>query len=287
MKYIVATFTITCPDELLQTARDLIADAAAEVGFESFEDTPQGLLGYVQDHLFDADELRKGLDNLGLPGVSVSFTTAPMEDKNWNELWEQEGFAPILIAHKVLIFDARKPQPQLDEAENAVAIGIEATQAFGTGTHETTRLVIEAMLDLPQPPQRLLDCGCGTGILGIAAAKLGAAEVVGYDIDEWSVDNARHNATLNQVNNMEVLLGDSGVLSHVSGFFDVVVANINRNILLNDMHAFHDVMAAGATLILSGFYTDDVPLLVEKAAEYGLKITAQTEENRWACITLR
>ena len=133
----------------------------------------------------------------------------------------------------------------------------------------------------------MLDCGTGTGILGLTASKLGAKEVVGYDIDEWSVENAKHNALLNGVDNMEVLFGNSSVLNHISGVFDVVMANINRNILLDDMRLFRSVMNTDATLILSGFYEEDVPVLLEKANELGLHETARHTDNNWTCLVLK
>ena len=143
-----------------------------------------------------------------------------------------------------------------------------------------------ALLEQDLTGKRVLDCGTGTGILAIAALKLGAREAVGYDIDEWSVDNARHNAVINGVDDrLTALLGDASILiDKVKGTFDIVMANINRNILLADMAAFVTKMAPGATLLLSGFYTEDVPLLVAKAEELGLTLTAQREDQNWASL---
>ena len=134
----------------------------------------------------------------------------------------------------------------------------------------------------------VLDCGTGTGILSICALKLGAQKAVGYDIDEWSVDNARHNAVINQVDDrFTALLGDATILNKVEGTFDLVMANINRNILLNDMPQFVSKMNVGATLILSGFYTDDTPILTEKAQSLGLTLQQQKEDQQWACLVLK
>ncbi|MDY3671421.1 MAG: 50S ribosomal protein L11 methyltransferase, partial [Prevotella sp.] len=126
----------------------------------------------------------------------------------------------------------------------------------------------------------------GTGILGIAASKLGAKEIIGYDIDEWSTHNATHNASINNVTNMQVMLGDASILKEVKEKFDVVLANINRNILLSDMPVFASLMTIGSTLIISGFYSSDVPLLEEKAAELGMEITGMRTDNEWTCLTL-
>ena len=260
-------------------ACDLLAAIAGEAGFETFEETDNGLKGYVQQQLFDREQLDLMLQSFPFPDVNVSYTVAEAEDRDWNEQWEQEGFEPIVVNNRLVIHDGR----HLPEQTYPLSIEIDAHLAFGTGTHETTRMVCATLLGLS--PHRVLDCGCGTGILGIAAMKLGANECVAYDIDEWSVDNTRHNAVINQVE-LTPLLGDATILNKVEGTFDLVMANINRNILLQDMPRFREKMAPGAFLILSGFYTDDVPLLTEKAASLGLKPVSQKEENGWACILL-
>ena len=223
------------------------------------------------------------LDNFPLEGVNITYTLSDTEDKNWNEVWENTGFAPINIDDRVLVYDARTGKKPA--GDSLINIGIEAKQAFGTGTHETTRMMIGAMLQLSLKGKRVLDCGCGTGILGIAALKLGAEAVVGFDIDEWSVENTQHNAAINEVDNIEVFHGDAHVLSHVSGVFDVVLANINRNILLNDMPTYLEIMNAGSVLIISGFYEEDVKLLDEKANSLGLVKTSQKTDNHWCCLT--
>ena len=143
-------------------------------------------------------------------------------------------------------------------------------------------MIVSSILSMPMSGRRVLDCGCGTGILGIAALKCGASEVVAYDIDEFSTENARHNAVLNGVGDkVDILLGSAGVLSHVEGIFDVVLANINRNVLLADMESFRSVMAQGAALVLSGFYEEDAPMLLQKAETLGL------HDNNWCCLCLK
>ena len=283
MKYKIADFKIACTPELTQIAKDLLPDLMGEVGFESFEDTPDGLKGYIPADLMETNSLKQVLDTFPLEGVNITYTLSDTEDKNWNEAWENTGFAPINIDDKVVIYDARTGKKPA--GDSLINIGIEAKQAFGTGTHETTRMMIGAMLQLSLKGKRVLDCGCGTGILGIAALKLGAEAVVGFDIDEWSVENTQHNAAINEVDNIEVFHGDAHVLSHVSGVFDVVLANINRNILLNDMPAYLEIMNAGSVLIISGFYEEDVKLLDEKANSLGLVKTSQKSDNHWCCLT--
>jgi len=285
MKYFEVKFTI---NPVSEDACDLLAALAGEAGFETFEETPDGLNGYVQQSLFNETALQAALQDFPFQDVTISYEVRPAEDRDWNEQWEQEGFEPIVVSNRLVIHDGRH-LPEAPLPSDSLAVEIDARQAFGTGTHETTRMVCSTLLHLaPLNGLKVLDCGTGTGILSICALKLGAASATGYDIDEWSVDNARHNAVINQVDDrFTSLLGDASILNKVEGSYDIVMANINRNILLNDMPAFRSKMADGSTLILSGFYTADIPLLAKRAAETGLRITGKKEDNEWACITLQ
>lgn len=291
MKYLITRFKINPNSEI---ARDLLGSVAADAGFETFEETEEGINGYVQEDLFHRAILDNCLKEFPLPDVSINYTVEQAENKDWNETWEQEGFEPIVIDDRCIIFDAKQAEngeteTSLNDSNSSahnykLSVAIDARMAFGTGTHDTTQMIVRRLLDTNLEGKRVLDCGCGTGILGIVASKLGAKSVVAYDIDEWSVDNAKHNAQLNGVSNIEVLLGDSNVLSHVCGVFDVVLANINRNILLQDMHAFKEIMGSSAILILSGFYEDDIPLLVEKASTLNLEYRERFCSGDWRCL---
>lgn len=285
MKYLVAEFKIECQDGMIQIARDLLTDALGEAGFETFEDTEDGIKGYVQESLFDENAMNDVISNFMLPDVTINANIQEAEYKNWNEEWEEAGFERININDRITIYDARHDDG--NGIASGISIGIETKQAFGTGTHETTRMIVSTLLNIDLKGKRVLDCGCGTGILGIAASKLGASEVVGYDIDEWSSENAIHNAELNGVGNMKVKLGDASVLKSVEGKFDVVLANINRNILLADMPAFVSVMADDSLLILSGFYASDVDLLIEKASSLGLSKIDSKSDSEWTCLVLK
>ena len=279
MKYFEVDFTIS-PYSV--DASDVLAAMAGEAGFETFEETVTGLKGYVQQSLFDVSVLKTALEDFPFEDTTISYDIREAEDRDWNEQWEQEGFEPIVISENLIIHDGR----HLPDSTPDIAIEIDAKLAFGTGTHETTRMICSTLLEL-QPKGRVLDCGTGTGILSICALKLGAQEAIGYDIDEWSVDNARHNAVINQIDNrFTSLLGDASILNKVEGTFDLVMANINRNILLNDMPQFVSKMNADATLILSGFYTDDCQTLIEKAQTLGLTLQQQKEDQKWACLVL-
>jgi ribosomal protein L11 methyltransferase len=298
MKYFEVAFTLS---PYSTDACDVLAALAGELGFETFMETEDGLTGYVQQALFNEQTLKETIEDFPFDGISINYNVREAEDKDWNEQWEQEGFEPIEVRRKmedgrgIIIHDGRHLPVNITDQD--ITIEIDAKLAFGTGTHETTRMICSTLLDLfgnlspltsPLSPLKVLDCGTGTGILAICALKLGASEAVGYDIDEWSADNARHNAVINRVDDrFTSLLGDVNILKEVEGSFDLVMANINRNILLADMPMMHEKMAPGAQLILSGFYTADIPMLTEKAQSLGMKLVAQEEDNDWACVVFR
>lgn len=287
MKYFKTKFLIASEDEnLIVPARELLSAYAGECGYESFMDDEEGLEGYIQQDFYDESLLKSCLSEFPIEGVAIDFTTEPIEDQDWNETWEtEEGFEPIIVDDKLVIYDALHTDPLTLGRDYEYEIGIRARNAFGTGTHETTRMMLRNILNLDVKGKRVLDCGCGTGILGIAALKCGASEAVAYDIDEWSVENTSYNSMLNGVgDSLSVYEGNASVISHISGMFDVVMANINRNILLEDMPVFKDVMSPGAALLLSGFYEEDVPLLEAKANELGLALKVRYSENDWQSL---
>ena len=286
MKYFEVEFTLS---PYSADASDVLSAMAGEVGFESFEETADGLLGYVQQSLFSEAALQEVIADFPFDGVSIKYEIREAEDRDWNEQWEQEGFQPIVIGDKLVIHDGRhKPE----ETTPALEIEIDAHLAFGTGTHETTRMICATLLDLnissltsDSSPLNVLDCGCGTGILGICALKLGATACTAYDIDEWSVDNTRHNAVINMVDErMTIMHGDATILDSLTEHFNMIMANINRNILLNDMQRMVSVMAPKATLILSGFYKEDCALLESKAQTLGLSMQQSRNDGDWSCL---
>ncbi len=297
MKYFEVNFKI---QPLSQDARDILAALAGDAGFETFEDTDEGLKGYVQQSLFDEEALHQTLQFFPMENIHIIYNVAEAEDKDWNEQWEQEGFEPIVIGDNQIIIHDGNHLPSLlgkatgrrtefgNEGSGVRLIEIDAHLAFGTGTHETTQMVCATLLEESLNDKNILDAGCGTGILGIAALKLGAKSVTAYDIDEWSADNTRHNAVINQVDeHLKIHCGDASLLDTFEERYDYVLANINRNILLNDMERFRKVMKPQGTLILSGFYTEDIPLLESKGKELGLNLIRQRENNHWACILMR
>ena len=300
MKYYEIIFNIS---PCSQVARDLLSALAGEAGCESFEETPEGITAYAQQQLFMRPMLDTMLADFPLEDTRINYSIREAEDKDWNEQWEQEGFEPIVIRDKkkvvkdekmVIIHDGRhlpaelSSHPSPRSSHLIIPIEIDAHLAFGTGTHETTRMICSELLSMSLADKKVLDCGCGTGILGICALKLGAAHCVGYDIDEWSTDNTRHNSVINLVDKqLEALCGDATLLDSIESTFNLVMANINRNILLQDMPRFVKVMESGATLILSGFYETDCALLESKAQSLGLKLMHRRTDNAWACMVFQ
>lgn len=293
MEYLEIRINIVCSgmdDSLsLDDVRAVVMDAAGEVGFESFVEDEHGIVGYCQQTLFDEESLHTALEAVPLQGVRFSWSIAEAPYRDWNEEWERLGFEPIIIADeegapRCVIHDG----VHIPEVEDGVtAVVIEPRQAFGTGTHETTRMVLSTLLIADVRRATILDCGCGTGILAIAALKCGAASAVGYDIDEWSVANAQHNAALNGVTDcLEIRHGDSAVVAG-DGTYDFVLANINRNILVADMPTFAQRLAVSGTLIVSGFFVEDNSIITAAAAAQGLTLSSTTSSGDWACLAFR
>lgn len=285
MEYYVTHFTITAEEELMQISRELLVDSVSEAGYESFEDTEKGVDAYVQTQLYDPVRTKELVEDFPIEAVEITFVSEEVEPQNWNEEYEKEIFSPIRVNEKCIIYDAQSPEAEELSKEAPISIAIDQKMAFGNGAHETTKMIVERLLNLDLDGCRLLDCGCGTGILSLVAKRCGASHVTAYDIDEWSVENTKHNAEINGIDLVDVLLGDVSVLSHVDGVFDIIVANINRNILYDDMPAILETKAPEGRLILSGFYEEDADMLVERAAEFGLQEECRKVTNNWTMLS--
>lgn len=286
MKYLKVDFNIknTSADGFnMQDACDLLAAVTGEIGFESFEDKDYGIIGYIQEALFNFTELEATIANFPISGAEISFETSEAEYKDWNSEWENNGYEPIIIDDKCIVHDTK----HMPLKEYPIDITIDAKLSFGTGTHQTTRMIIKQLINMDLHGKTILDCGCGTGILSFTAIKNGAKSAVGYDIDEWSTKNAEHNSEINNINGFHVLLGDASLLNNmIKGPYDIVIANINRNILKADIPNFVSVMNNGSKLILSGFYEDDAKLLESQAETLGLKMLNRNTDDNWCCIVL-
>lgn len=260
-------FTLATPDN-----REILAALLAEIGYDSFMDTPTGLSAYIPANMFDEAATKAALEPVEAIFEKITAESSPVPDVDWNAEWEK-SFTPITVAGKCRI---RAPFHEYD-ANYQLDIIIEPKMSFGTGHHATTTLMIQQLFDIDLAGKSLLDMGCGTGVLAIAAKKLGAQCVTGIDIDHWSVENARENAARNKV---EMTVIEGGVEA-ISGTFDIILANINRNILLEQMPVYSRSLTAGGVLCLSGFYASDLDIIKEKAGQLGFSFEKVLEQDEW------
>ena len=278
MKYFEVTFSVNPCNE---TATDILSALIAETGFESFVECEGGMQASVQQSLFDEDALKNIIAEFPIPETEITYTITEPEDKDWNEEWEKNFFQPIVIEDRCVIhstFHKDYPKAEYD-------IVINPQMAFGTGHHETTSSILGELLDADLKGKSVLDMGCGTSILAILASMRGADPVTAIDIDDWCVNNSRDNIALNNSNNITVELGDASLLEGRKPF-DVIIANINRNILLNDMAAYTACMHKGSEIYMSGFYVQDIDAIRSKGESLGLRFVHYREKNNWAAVKL-
>lgn len=300
MKYLEFTFT-TCPAN--EAVQDVLAAVLAEVGFDSFvhtdsldlprkaqTDNPEAPIfedkadvdqfkAYIPQQQYDAAALEAALADFPLPEVTIRYEQVEAEDKNWNEEWEKNYFQPLNVEGRCVIASTfHKDVPRAE-----YNITIDPRMSFGTGHHATTSQMISRILQDDMTGLEVLDMGCGTSILAILARMRGAAHCTAVDIDEWCVSNSLENIALNHIDGIDVCLGDASVLAD-KGPFDLVIANINRNILLADLCRYVPRMKPGAAIYMSGFYTEDVPVLQETCESLGLKLVDVHSMDNWACI---
>ncbi len=243
-----------------------------ESGFDMFTEREEGLNAYIPAKDFNEAFLTQLLSEI--PGMeNIRYEKTFIEDQNWNTQWES-NFEPVTIAGKVHIRAPFHP-PENFETE----LIIEPKMSFGTGHHSTTSLMVEFMLSLPMKGKTVLDMGCGSGILAILASKFKAERIVAVDNDDWAVENCRENCIRNSTSNVEVHKGEAGLLNGLK--FDIILANINRNVLLSDMPVYATALQPGGDILLSGFLTEDRQLIYDRAAEFGLKVHAESSHLNW------
>lgn len=276
MDYIKVDFEIK-GDDAAATSEMLVA-WLGELPFESFEETDKGIAGYVPQKLFDHEQLTATLLESGFT-ESISFKTSLIPDQNWNAVWES-NFEPVMIAGRCYV---RAPfHPARAGAEYEMVI--EPKMSFGTAHHETTAMMLEYVLETNWHDKHFLDMGCGTGALAILASMRGAASGVAIDNDEWAFENTKENIVRNSVTNIAVRMGGKEEIGDEQ--FDIILANINRNILLDQMETYNKALHPGGLLFMSGFYNEDVEAITKAAAKYGIKLQHQREQNRWVAVKM-
>ncbi len=274
MKYLEITFDIPSKENYI---KDILSAELADLGFESFSDEADPFIGYIQQDSFDETKLADLLANFEYE-KGISYSAKQAEDKDWNEEWEKNFFHPIVIGDKCVIhstFHKDYPKVQYD-------IVIDPKMAFGTGHHATTSLMAKAILDIDVKNKSLLDMGCGTAILAILAALRGATPITGIDIDEWAYNNAIENIQLNHTEQITLKKGGAELLG--DEMFDIILANINRNILLNDIKRYVKVLNSNGLLILSGFYESDIDAIEKECNQYGLEKLSYEKNNNWVAV---
>ena len=278
MNYIEVNFTI----KTLETAeinaamaREILIAELGALNFESFVNTENGLQAYIQEADFVAEEV-EDLYLLENPDFSITMDVVTIKQQNWNAEWEK-NFEPIEVDGKCVVRASFH-----DKKEVEFDIVIEPKMSFGTGHHETTHQMIAQLMNMDVSGKRVLDMGCGTGILAILACMKGANSITGIDIDEWAFENALENVRNNKCSQIIVKQGGAELLNNCS--YDVILANINRNILLNDMEAYIKTMSRGGQIAFSGFYVSDISHIDTKARSLGLRLQRQSEKNNWAAL---
>lgn len=279
MDYTAINFNITPFSEEIA---DILIATMSSIGYEGFQYTDTGFTAYITCEQFQEERIQKLeiLQSLAAD-YQIDWNFSVLQDRDWNLEWEK-NFTPIIVDNRILIRAGFHPTiPGID-----YEIIIEPKMSFGTGHHPTTTLMLETLLDFSgqMKGKRVLDMGCGTGILSILAAKLGASTVTGIDIDEWSYRNARENIENNQLQNIQIKIGNAGLLEKEKEF-DFILANINRNILLTDMPFYERCLKDGAILIMSGFYRQDLPSIRQKAAELGMTYRDQKMKQNWVAVS--
>lgn len=276
MDYVEVSFLIDSEIDS-EIVSDVLASELSPIGFESFVTEGNTLKAYVPVSEFSKENIDQVIAEFPLE-ATLSYEDKFIKTENWNEEWEKNFFQPIVVGNECVIHSTfHKDIPQ-----TTYEILIDPKMAFGTGHHETTFLMLSQILKMDVEGKRVLDMGCGTAVLGILASMRGAKEIVAIDIDEWAYNNSVENVELNKTPNVEVKLGAAELLAGES--FDIIIANINRNILLNDINRYAACMTKGATLYMSGFYTEDIRAIEEECNKYGLQLFTQDSKNNWAVV---
>jgi ribosomal protein L11 methyltransferase len=263
-----------------EDATDLLAALLADVGFESFVPDDNGLTAYVREEDFNREAINLIVADFPMH-VSMTVHDNFVEGQDWNAEWEKNYFKPIVVGNKCAIYSSF----HTDVPEAQYRIVIDPKMAFGTGHHATTSQVISALLNLDLKGKAVIDMGTGTGILAILSSMLGATNVTGIEIDEFAYTNAVENVRLNNQADIKLINGDASALAGIDPV-DVFVANINRNIITGDIDRYAKALKSGGVMLLSGFYVEDIPVIMAAAEPLGLSKDSFTEDKNWTCLKL-
>ena len=259
---------------------EVLVALLSEIDFESFQEIDSKLMAYIQKDLFNPESLNVVLTDLAEhPEFRFQFKTNAIEQQNWNAVWESQ-FDPVFVDDQLQIV---APFHNL-KAFPGQTIVIEPKMSFGTGHHQTTFLMCKEMFDLDLNDKKVLDMGSGTGVLAILAEKLGAREIHAFDIEPWSVENCDDNSTKNECKKVKSFHGD---IDKVEGVFDVIVANINKNVLKNHMEYYSKMLMTSGTLLLSGFFQSDSDELKNFAEKYNLSFIHAKDKDGWAMLKFK
>ncbi|HLV70809.1 MAG TPA: 50S ribosomal protein L11 methyltransferase [Xanthomarina sp.] len=259
----------------LQPATEILIAELGYAGFESFVETEEGVTAYIQkDDWHDA--ILEDIQILNSKEFEINYSFEEIEQVNWNQEWEK-NFNPIVVENECSV-----RAPFHDKPDTEYDIVIEPKMSFGTGHHETTHMMIQHILKNDFEGKSVLDMGCGTGVLAILAEMKGAKPIDAIDYDNWCYLNSLENVNRNNCKHITVLEGDASLLKERS--YDVIIANINRNILLNDMEAYAKSLNTSGTLFLSGFYVDDIPVIEQACNKYHLNLVETIEKNQWVAL---
>lgn len=258
---------------------DILIAELSEAGFDTFQENENGFDAYAEDDRF-SNEIVEDIKARYSAATSLTFSLQKIEKKNWNEEWEK-NYQPIDVEGKCLI-RAHFHQPA---KKYPFEIIITPKMSFGTGHHQTTYLMIKNQMNIDHTGKRVMDAGCGTAILAVMASKLGASEIEAFDIDEWSVVNGEENKELNDTKNIHIQQGKISEVN-LSGKFDIILANINKNVLLAEIKTYATFLQPNGKLLLSGFYTHDIDDLKAEAAKYNLREVSRDDRETWACLQL-
>ena len=258
-----------------EPATEMLIAQLGYIGFESFVENENGVVAYIQKKEWNSDKV-EDLYLLNSNEFDITFNHSEIEQTNWNKEWEK-NFNPIQVNGQVSIRAPFHENPSLN-----FDIVIEPKMSFGTGHHETTHMMVQHLLALDLKNKKVLDMGCGTGILAIFAEMKGAQPTDAIDIDSWCYQNSLENVQRNGCRHITVLEGDSSLL--IGKKYDVVIANINRNILLSDMKTYTDCLSKNGILLLSGFYKDDITIIENEVVKHGLVFDKMIQRNSWVAL---